>query len=90
MDYNSARVLCLWDSPGKNTGVGGHALLQGIFPNQGSNLGLLQLLHCWQTLSPKSHLGSSMQTVTVKLILLQTGAMNIPKLKEKKKSLLNR
>ena len=25
-----------WDSPGKNTGVGCHALLQGIFPNQGS------------------------------------------------------
>ena len=24
------------DSPGKNTGVGCHALLQGIFPNQGS------------------------------------------------------
>ena len=34
------RLLCPWDSPGKNTGVGGHALLQGIFPNQGSNLGL--------------------------------------------------
>ena len=29
------------DSPGKNAGVGGHALLQGIFPPQGSNLGLL-------------------------------------------------
>ena len=28
------------DSPGKNTGVGFHALLQGIFPNQGSNPGL--------------------------------------------------
>ena len=26
------------DSPGKNTGVGCHALLQGIFPTQGSNL----------------------------------------------------
>ena len=35
------RLLCLWDSPGKNTGVGSHALLQGIFPIQGSNLGLL-------------------------------------------------
>ena len=30
-----------WDSPGKNTGVGCHALLQGIFPTQRSNLGLL-------------------------------------------------
>ena len=28
------------DSPGKNTGVGCHALLQGVFPMQGSNLGL--------------------------------------------------
>ena len=28
------------DSPGKNTGVGCHALLQGIFPTQGLNLGL--------------------------------------------------
>ena len=35
------------DSPGKNTGVGCHALLQGIFPTQGSNLHLLCLLH-WQ------------------------------------------
>ena len=31
------------DSPGENTGVGCHALLQGIFPTQVSNLGLL---HC--------------------------------------------
>ena len=29
------RLLCLWDSPGKNTGVGCHFLLQGIFPTQG-------------------------------------------------------
>ena len=35
------------DSPGKNTGVGCHALLQGIFPIQGSNLGLS---HCRQIL----------------------------------------
>ena len=34
------RLLCPWDSPGKNTGVGCHALLQGIFPTQASNLGL--------------------------------------------------
>ena len=32
-----ARLLCLWDSPGKNTGMACHALLQGIFPIQGSN-----------------------------------------------------
>ena len=35
------------DSPGKNTGVGCHTLLQGIFPTQGSNPRLLHLLH-WQ------------------------------------------
>ena len=45
-----ARLLCLWDSPGKNTGVCCHALLQGIFPNQGTNLSLLCLLH-WQAAS---------------------------------------
>ena len=33
----SARLFCSWDSPGKNIGVGYHALLQGIFPTQGSN-----------------------------------------------------
>ena len=38
------RLLCPWDSSGKNTGVGCHALLQGNFPSQGSNSGLLHLL----------------------------------------------
>ena len=39
------RLLHPWDSPGKNTGVGCHALLQGIFPTQGLNPHLLYLLH---------------------------------------------
>ena len=39
------RPLCPWDSPVKNTGVDFHALFQGIFPTQGSNLHLLHLLH---------------------------------------------
>ena len=34
------RLLCPQDSPGKNTGVGCHALLQGTFPTQGSSSGL--------------------------------------------------
>ena len=42
-------------SPGKHTGVGCHSLLQGIFPAQGSNLGLL---HCRQILYHLSHQGS--------------------------------
>ena len=37
-------------SPGKNTGVGCHALFQGTFPTQGSNVRLLHLLH-WQVRS---------------------------------------
>ena len=32
--------LCLWDFQGKNTGVGCHFALQGIFLTQGSNVGL--------------------------------------------------
>ena len=39
------RLLCPWDSPGKNTGLGCHALLQGIFPTQKSSPCLLHLLH---------------------------------------------
>ena len=42
-----ARLLCPWDSPGKNTGVGCHALFQRIFLTQRLNLHLLCLLH-WQ------------------------------------------
>ena len=44
-----------WDSPGKNTGVGCHALLQGIFPTQGLSPGLP---HCRQILYHLSHQGS--------------------------------
>ena len=42
-----ARLLCPWDSPGKNIEVGCHALHQGVLPTQGSNPSLLGLLH-WQ------------------------------------------
>ena len=45
----------LGDSPGKNIGVGCHALLQGIFPIQGSNPGFP---HCRQILYRLSHQGS--------------------------------
>ena len=33
------RLLCPWNSPSKNAGVGCHSLLQEIFPTQGLNLG---------------------------------------------------
>ena len=49
------RLLCPWDSPGNNTGIGGHALLQGIFPTQGSNP---RLPHCGQIFYHLSHQGN--------------------------------
>ena len=51
----TTRLLCPWNSPGKNTGVGCHSFLQGIFWTQGSNLGLL---HCTQILYHLSYQGS--------------------------------
>ena len=50
------RLLRPWNSPGKNTGMGCHTLLQGIFPTEGSNP---HLMH-WQAESlPVSHQGGS-------------------------------
>ena len=46
-DYGAARPLFPWDFPGKNTGVGCHALLPCILLTLGSNAHLLGLLH-WQ------------------------------------------
>ena len=45
-----SRLLCPWDSPGKNTGMGHHFPFQRISPTQGSNPHLLCLLH-WQVAS---------------------------------------
>ena len=50
-----AGLFCPWNSPGKNTAVGSHSLLQRIFLTQGSNLGLP---HCRQILYCLSHQGS--------------------------------
>ena len=44
-----------WNSPGQNTGVGSLSLLQGIFPTQESNRGLL---HCRRILYQLSYEGS--------------------------------
>ena len=49
------RLLCPLNFPSKNTGVGSHSLLQGIFLTQGSNPGLL---HCRQIIYLPSHEGS--------------------------------
>ena len=55
IDCSPHRLLRPWDFPSKITGVGFNFLLQGIFPTQGSNPGLL---HCRQMLYRLSHQGS--------------------------------
>ena len=62
MDYTPPGSSIHGDSPDKNTGVGCHALLQGIFPTQGSNPGLLHcrwilyhLIHLWDPAKLESH-----------------------------------
>ena len=57
-----ARLLCPWNSPGKNTGVGSHSFLQEIFPAQGSKLGLL---HCRQIPYHLRHQGPSNKLASV-------------------------
>ena len=59
MDCSPTRPLCPWDFPGKDTGVGSHFFLQGIFPTQGSNP---DLLHCRQILYRLSYKGSPYQS----------------------------
>ena len=57
-----ASFLCPWNFPNKNSGVGCHFLLQGIFQTHASNPDLLQFLH-WQVDSlPLRHLGSPIVT----------------------------
>ena len=46
------RLLCPWDSPGKNTGAGCHALLQGTFLTQGWNPRLLLCSWIFTSQSP--------------------------------------
>ena len=55
MDYSTPGSSIHGDSPGKNTGVGCHALLQGILPTEELNPGLP---HCRQILYQLSHQGT--------------------------------
>ena len=55
MDFSPPGSSVHGDSPGKNTGVGCHDLLRGIFPTQGLNP---RLPHCRQILYQLSHQGS--------------------------------
>ena len=54
----AVRLLWLWNSPCRNTGVGSHSLLQGIFPDQERNLGLL---YCRKILYHLSHQEAQVQ-----------------------------
>ena len=56
---------CPWNSLGQDMGVGSLSLLQGIFPTQGSNPGLL---HCRQILYQLSHKGSTVQETLVQFL----------------------
>ena len=64
MDCSSPGSSVHWDSPGKNTGVGCHALLQGIFSTQKSNPGLP---HCRWILYQLNYQGSPTVLHTVTL-----------------------
>ena len=55
---NLLRLVCLWESSGKNTRVVCHFLHHGIFPTQRLDLCLLRLLHKQADSLPLSHLGS--------------------------------
>ena len=63
------RILCPWNSPGKNTGAGCHSLLKGLFPTQGLSLGPLP---CRQILYRLSRQGS------VSIVALQIGSSEPP------------
>ena len=60
----SPRLLCPWNSPGKNTGAGSHYLLQGIFPTQGWNSGIM---YCRQILYYLSHQRSPIPVIKFNL-----------------------
>ena len=61
-ELQPAGLLCPWNFPSKNTGVGCHFLLQGIFLTQGSNL---YLLLGRRILYPLSYLGSPQGSLAV-------------------------
>ena len=72
-----ARLLCPWDSSGKNTRVGCHALLQGIFLTQGSNPGLLHrrwVFTIWATKEAQQRLQSYPRQVTKSMVVTNTSS----------------
>ena len=66
-----ARLLCPWNSPGKDTGVGSHSLLQGIFPTQELKPNLLH----WQADSLSSELEGQHRCFPTPQAVLCAGGM---------------
>jgi len=62
-------LYSIWNSPGQDTGVGSLSLLQGIFPMQGLNPGLL---HCRWILYQLSHRGSLEKKILIILSFITT------------------
>ena len=58
-DTMNSTAYSSWNSPGQNAGVGSLSLLQGIFPTQESNWGLL---HCRRILYQLSYEGTPKYT----------------------------
>ena len=63
------QLLGPWDAPGKNTGVGSHSRLQGIFLTQGLNLGLLHCRQILYHLSQNLHFSPNQKTKEKNLII---------------------
>ena len=84
-----ARLLCPCNSPGKNTEVGCHSFLQGIFPTQRSNMGLLhcrQILYHWVTWEASNWLSIKEDNDTYFLNFLMEKCLFFPSFGGKKKS----
>ena len=74
MGSNLLGSLCPWEFPGKNTGVGCHFLLQGLFLTQGLNPGLQ---HCMQRLYHLSHQGNQDLVETHEKLLSRENLLSV-------------
>ena len=96
MDCSPSGSFSPWDFPGKNTGVGCHFLLQGIFLMQGSS----PCAQLWQVGSlPHSHQGSPkrhrrhlneyywVKEVNIKRLYTKVISLQLIKINEKKKAI---
>ena len=78
-ELQPARLFCPQDFPGRNTGVGCHFLLRGIFLTQRSNPHFFHLLHWQLAFLPLSHLGNPQDTAVGNLNWCVENSMEVPK-----------